>query len=431
MTKERNWEPGARVIHDFLAPDSSREPYLGDPVPSPDGESVAAIVDSDEGEFTVSVDGEEWETSYDNIWNLRFTPDGRVIALVSSMGSWTLAVDGQGWPQEYEYIWQPVLGRSGEHIAAAVKVDGQYGMAVDGQSWETFFPNGTGFTATHEADQTAAVVQTRPLDQGDVATFMQGIFSVAVNGRAWQESFLNVWDPCIGNNGRSVAATVRLTPDDYTIAVDGACWPGRYTMAWEPVFNPGDGSVIAPVRVGSQWGLARDGELIWSPTLTQLWHQRVSADGGTIAAIVAPKYGEFTVAVNAEPWQHRYPVVTDLVLSSDGRRTAAVGQSGLSITLDEAQLASQQWQVIVNDHPWTGWYDRVFTPVISPDGSHTAVRVEKNGASTVLVDDRAYYRPFSRVWDPVFSPDSSKVLIRALDGNRMVRIVAPIKDFKD
>lgn len=188
--------------------------------------------------------------------------------------------------------------------------------------------------------------------------------------------------------------------------------------------------MVAPVRVGSSWGLARDDKLIWEPHFFQVWHQRISSDGETIAAIVAPRFGEFTVAVNGEPWKNTYAVVTDLVLSRDGQRAAAVGQSGLSISLDEASLASQQWQVIVNDHPWTGWYDRVFTPVISPDSRHTAVRVEKNGASTILVDDKAYFRPFSRVWDPIFSPDSSKVLIRAMDGSKLVRIVAPIKDFR-
>ncbi len=430
MTKNWNWEPGARVIQDFQAPDPHQAPYLGEPVPSLDGELVARVVSMDQGEFTIAVNGQQWDTSYDNIWNLHFTPEGRAVGLVSSMGTWTLAIDGQIWPQEYEYIWQPRVGLSGEHIAAAVKVDGQYGMAVDGQNWEHLFPNATGFTATPEADRTAAVVQTQPLDQGDVETFKKGIFSVAVDGRVWEETFLNVWDPCLRDSGESVAATVRLSPSDYTIAVDGQCWPGRYAMAWQPVFNPRDGSVIAPVKVGPQWGLARDDQLIWEPGFTQLWHQQVSADGEVVAAIVASHYGEFTVAVNGEPWKHTYAVVSDLVLSPDGQRAAAVGQAGLKISLDEKQLTSQRWQVIVNGHPWTGWYDRVFTPVISPDGRHTAVRVEKNGACTVLVDDKAYYRPFSKVWDPVFSPDSSKVLIRAMDGSKMVRIVASVKDFR-
>lgn len=430
MAKEKLWEPGARIVYDFHPPHSPGETYQGEPLPSPDGESVATIVASDEGEFTISVNGQHWDTSYDNIWNLHFTPEGRVIGLVSSMGTWTLAIDGQIWPREYEYIWQPEIGRSGEHVAAAVKVDGRYGMAVNGQDWDSLFPNATGFTATPEADRTAAVVQTAPLDQGDVETFKKGIFSVAVDGQAWPETFLNVWDPCFGPDGESVAATVRLTPSDYTIAVDGACWPGRYSMAWQPVFNPGDQSVVAPVRVGSSWGLARDDKLIWEPHFFQVWHQRISSDGESIAAIVAPRFGEFTVAINGEPWKNTYAVVTDLVLSRDGQRAAAVGQSGLSISLDEAALTSQQWQIIVNDHPWTGWYDRVFTPVISPDGRHTAVRVEKNGASTILVDDKAYFRPFSKVWDPIFSPDSSKVLIRAMDGSKLVRIVAPFNDFR-
>ena len=39
-----------------------------------------------------------------------------------------------------------------------------------------------------------------------------------------------------------------------------------------------------------------------SDALVQIWHQMFSPDGSRLAAIVAPKYGRWTVAVDGEPW---------------------------------------------------------------------------------------------------------------------------------
>ena len=85
MKNEFLWTPGKRNTN------GSKNPRC----PSPDGETIAAIVNVDEGEFTVCVNGDVWgETIFDKIWHLRFSPDGRLTALVSEMGEWTMAVDG-------------------------------------------------------------------------------------------------------------------------------------------------------------------------------------------------------------------------------------------------------------------------------------------------------------------------------------------------
>ncbi len=79
--------------------------WVEEPQTSPDGEKIAAIVNIDEGEFTVCVNGQSWEPVYDKIWYLRFSPDGRATALVSEMGEWTVAVDGVPWENRYGYVW--------------------------------------------------------------------------------------------------------------------------------------------------------------------------------------------------------------------------------------------------------------------------------------------------------------------------------------
>jgi hypothetical protein len=422
-----DWEPGVRTIVDLSALEAEQTP-VSEICFSRDGEQTAWAAMTDEGEFRAWVNGQGWDQSYDNLWSLRFTPDNRLLALVSSMGTWTLALDGETWPEEYEYIWNLMLSRDGEVISAAIKKDGMYGMAVNGVDWPTMYPNANGYTQSSDGSQNAAVVQTEPLDEGDIQTFRQGIYTVAVNGQAWAETYVNVWSPCCWENGAGVAATVRLNPTEYSIAVDGQCWAQRYSGAWEPSFHPSDKSVVAPVRLGSQWALARDGEIIWPADFQQLWHQQI-ARNGTIAAIVAPRFGQFTVAKDGQSWTNTYPVVTDLVLHPDGSRAAAVGQGGLTLSNDVSQLSAQQWQVIVDDEPWSEWYDRVFPPVFSQDARHVAVRAERSGKWTVLIDDRVYSRSFDRLWDPVFSPDGRKLLIKALDGDKAVRIVADLSEF--
>ena len=59
---------------------------------SPDGETVAAIVNVEEEAFNVCLNGSLWsDTPADKIWHLRFSPDGRPYALVSDSGEWLSA----------------------------------------------------------------------------------------------------------------------------------------------------------------------------------------------------------------------------------------------------------------------------------------------------------------------------------------------------
>ncbi|MFO8032738.1 MAG: WD40 repeat domain-containing protein [Desulfohalobiaceae bacterium] len=397
---------------------------------SPDGEEVGSIVYLGEAEFNILQNSAPWSESVDNAWYARYTPDRRLTVLTASMGSWTLRVQDQAWPEEYEYIWDTKFSQDGSVIAAAIKQDGAYAMALNGEAWQNQFVNAMGFTLSRNGQRSACVVQSRSLDEGDIDTFAQGIYTVALNGQAWEKSFLNVWDPVLDPLGEHVAATVRLNRQEYSIAVDGQPWEQSFGMAWAPSFNPVTGQVLAPVKTPGGWGLAQNGEIIWEGRFLQLWQQTICSQGKNIAAIAAPEFGQFTVAQNDKPWTHTYPVITDLVLSPQGERAAAIGRSGWESMENDSQLGLQQWQIIVDDRPWDGWWDRAFKPVFSPDGEHLAIRVENNGKYTLLLDNRPYPREFSMLWDPVFSPDSKKILLRARDGNKYLRIVADLGDFK-
>jgi hypothetical protein len=288
---------------------------------------------------------------------------------------------------------------------------------VDGVPWPELFDNAGSFALSADGQHSAAVVQTEPMGSADVEAFQKGCYSVAVDARAWDRNFVNVWSPVFDPEGRRVAAQSRQSLYDYTVVVDGTPWDRTFASVWEPAFHPKSGAVVAPVRSGGKWGLAENGTLVWPARYSQLWHQVFDETGTTLAAVAAPSYGRFTVAVNDRPWKSSFSVVTDLAVSPDGRRIGALGKE------------DDRWAVIVDDRPWPGLYDMAYPIAISPDGAHAAVRAERNGRFSIVLDGKEYGETFERAWDPVFSPDGDKVLIRGVQGGIYLRIVAGVGDF--
>ena len=88
-----NWDTSAKETP--LTPWQNQFEWIEEYQASPDGESVAAIVKVGEGEFNMCVNGETWPDSFDKLWYARFSPDGRLTAIVSKDGEWTIAVDGK------------------------------------------------------------------------------------------------------------------------------------------------------------------------------------------------------------------------------------------------------------------------------------------------------------------------------------------------
>lgn len=409
-----NWEPGKRVI---LASTDLPEDLLWqeEPHASPDGETLSRLINLGEEEFSVLANGEMWESRFEKAWLAKYSPDGRFTAIVKQDEMWTLAVDDAVWEESYDYMWGTKFSTDGSVIATCIQGDGEYGMCVEGTAWETMFENLNHTTLAADGSSTAGVAQVKSLKPADIESFQSGVFSVAVAGEAWDSVYVNAWTPVFDQSAKHVAAQVRLNLYEYSIAVDGKLWPKNFACVWEPRFNPVTGKVVAPVRVGGRWGLAQDAQMIWDPIFHQCWHQAISTNGQTIAAIVAPDFGKFSVAVNAKVWAPRFTVVTDLVVSNDGACVAALGNQ-----------FNADWQVMVNDRVWNGIWDMAWTPVISPKGDHVAVKVEKQGRQTIIIDGKPYAEDFDQVFNPIFSPDGTKVLIRALDKGAFLRIVTPV-----
>ena len=175
-------------------------------------------------------------------------------------------------------------------------------VAVEGKAWEKGYKSCRGFAFSPDGKKTAAVVQVEALGEGDIFKFADGVWSVAVDGAPWEKKFINVYSPLFSPDGQHVAAEVRTDAFEYTLAVDQKPWDKRFGMIWEPAYRP-SGSLVTPVRFDGAWTMAEDGKPIWKGKYSQLWNQRISPDGRSIAAVAAVGYGKWTLVVDDSPWR--------------------------------------------------------------------------------------------------------------------------------
>jgi len=129
----------------------------------------------------------------------------------------------------------------------------------------------------------------------------------------------------------------------------------------------------------------------------------VSPDGRRLGAIVSPRYGYWTLAVDGNPWRTAVnEMLIDLRFSPDGRRLAAAAKH------------DGRWTLLVDDRLWDLRLDQIRPPVFSPDGRLVATVVETGGRFGLAVDGRLIPGTYEALWQPVFSPDGDRVLVRGI-----------------
>jgi hypothetical protein len=415
-----DWNAGKRDIAQFGNWPTSFD-WVEEPYASPDGEAIAAVVKTGEMEFSACVNGTAWENTFDKVWYLRFGPDGRLTGIVSDGGQWTLAVDGVPWEEQFDYLWDTRFSGNGESIVCAAQQGMQYVMVNNGKPWDTMYADMSHMAASPDGSRTAAVVQTESFESADIFKFREGCYSVSVDGQAWEKNFMNAWELSFSTDSQHVAAEVRLSPYEYTIAVDGQPWSQLFSGVWKPLFDPHGGKVTAPVKIPGGWTLACDGTPCWNRKYVNLWHHMYSPDGKKIAAIVAPKFGRWTIAVDDQPWSQTFgDFVTDALFSPDSQRVACLG------------VEKERYRVMVDGNAWPGNFDMAWKPVFSPDSQHVAAKVEQKGKYTFVVDGQPLKNTYGAAWNPVFSPDSQHIMLRAIEGSGsdaiFTRTVIPLNE---
>ncbi|MBF0243403.1 MAG: PD40 domain-containing protein [Desulfamplus sp.] len=414
-----NWDKGKKEVGKF-SDWRDKFSYIEDISFSPDGEKIAAIVKNEDMEFTVStqsegVEPETWESGYDKVWNLRFGPDGRLSAFVSDTGEWKVSTDDNIWENGYDFIWNMRFNKSGV-IAVSAQKELSYCAIINDVPWENEFSRLTDMVISPDGQSSAAVIESIPVLEGEIFKFRGGCYSVAVNGEAWDRNFMNVWKPSFSDDSSHVAASVRTSYNDYYIAVDGKTWDTPFSSVWDPCFEPNSQSVVAPVKRGGKWFLAKDGAIFWDRPYFQLWHQIYSPDGKKIAAIVAPEFGRWTLAIDNTPWQITFSdYLTDPIFSHDGGRLACIFKD------------RGRWGVAVDGKAWDSIVDMAWIPVFSNDGDNIAVKVKKDGFYHIALNGKILDTKYEYIENPIFSPDGSSLLIKSCQGGSYNRDVISIK----
>ena len=377
---------------------------------SNDGESIASIVNLGEMAFGICVDGKLWDKEYEKAWSLKPVSHSGFAACVCQDEEWTLTVNGQEWSNRFDFLWDMQLGHLGSRIGMACQRDGEYGMVVDDQPWDLGFESISGMVMGSQG-QSAAIVQAESMKAADVDAFAKGLFSVAVNGQAREERFLNIWDLAFDKAGDNLTCAIRLNREQYSIALNGIPWEERFQAVWRPMFLNQSKSVVAPVRYMGKWRLFKDNQQFWTSGYENIW--RLIQSHGRVAAVVAPAFGQWTVAEDDRLWPVTWDtMVRDIYYSRDGSSLVAVFKDQGS------------WGLAKDARAWTLSCDKIFTPVISHDGSVVAVSFEKQGAYFVSVNDKVITGPHTAMADPVISPDGEKILIKGIeDGVYQRRII--------
>ncbi|WP_353684303.1 hypothetical protein V4D30_00540 [Thermodesulfovibrio sp. 3907-1M] len=380
---------------------------------SPDGEKIAAVVEIEDKRVTPCINGKTWDDTFERVCFLRLITDGSVACLVLKNYEWTMAKDEVLLDETFDYAWNLQFSKDASCVAFNVKKGDSYGVCVNGKVWDNLFFDARDLFIAPDGSKTACYVRTKNPQLLDIFSFKEGVWTVAVNGIAWDKNFISVYGLTFSSQGRA-AATARLSQQEFTVAVDGNLWNEIFPNAWEPVFvNESD--ICVPVKTEKGWSLVLNGKPLWNKYFVQLWHQTVSPDGKKIAAVVSPEFGKWTVAVDGVAWTRTFSqAVLPPQFSPDGKKVASVVRE------------NNLWTVAVDGVAWNEGFERVWTPQFSPDGSHIVAKAERQGVFFIVLDGKIGKDVFDMLWEPVFSPDGEKILVRCIKNGKYYRKILSI-----
>jgi hypothetical protein len=197
-----DWGPGKRRIQKTAA--CSRDVvWMEEPLASPDGEKIASVVNLENAVFGLCVNGDLLEQTFEKVWGLSFSPDGRLAAIASTDAEWTVVVDGLPWEASFGFVWNLSFSRTGDRIGAAVQQDMRYGAAVDGNPWTDFFDNASDFALSPCGAHTAAAVQTRAMDAAGHSNIPAGMLLRCRRRQSMGRELRECVDPGVRRIGRA------------------------------------------------------------------------------------------------------------------------------------------------------------------------------------------------------------------------------------
>ncbi|QER42661.1 hypothetical protein F1847_07885 [Thermodesulfobacterium sp. TA1] len=370
-------------------------------VVSPLGDNIATVVEDQEGQSFIWVNGKIIDEPFEKVNFLQFVSNGSLIASVQKDGLWTVWKDGVLWEEFFEYLWNLKSDNSGKKVLANVKVEGSYTVCVDGTSWSNSFYDARDLFVSPTGSKVATYVRLENYPVLEIFNFAKGMWSLAINDSYWDRRFLAVFGCDFSPQESKVAVAVRLPDRSFTIAVDGLLWDKTFYQVWEPRFLD-ENQVVAPVKTDKGWELYCNGSSFWGRPFAQLWNLKVFPEKKRVAAVVALELGKWTLAVDEKVWRITFgQCVLAPHFSPDGERVAAVVRD------------QDKWGLAVDGECWDIVWEKIGDPVFNPQGSKIAVKAEKDNSYYLVVDNKVLEGPYSYLWDPVFL-EEDKVLVRGI-----------------
>lgn len=408
-----DWEIGEKIILN-LNDLKEKFSFVYEFVVSPDRERISAPVEIEDKKITLFVNGNLWENTFERVCFPQFTQEGSLICLVLQNYEWTLAKDDSILEETFDYAWNLKTDETGKSIAFNIKKGDSYGVCLNGKVWEKLYFDSRDLILSPDGMKSASYVRAKNPPLLDIFSFKEGVWTLAVNGLEWDKNFISIYGACFSPDSKNIAATVRLSQQEFTVAVNGNLWNEIFLNTWEPIFI-NDNAVTVPVKTEKGWSLAINGKTIWG-NFNQLWHQRVSPEG-KIAAVISPEFGKWTVAVDGIPWKRTFSqAVLSPFFSPDGKKVGALVRE------------NNLWTVAINEIPWNVGFDRIWSPMFSPDGQHCIVKAEKEGTFVIVVDGKIIKENYDMLWEPQFSPDGDKILISFIKDGKYIRKVFKISE---
>lgn len=381
---------------------------------SPDGEKIAAPVEIEDKKVTLCVNGKIWENTFERVCYPQFTNKGNLLSLVLQNYEWCLAKDDTVLEESFDYAWNLTSDESGDSIAFNIKKGDFYGACLNGKVWENLFFDARDLILSRDGQKTASYVRVKNPQLLDIFSFKEGVWTLAINGNGWNRNFISIYGACFSPDSEKVAATVRLSQQEFTVAVNGNLWNETFLNAWEPVFLNND-DVCVPVKTTHGWTLAVNGKPIWK-NYNQLWHPRINTSG-KIAAVVSTEFGKWTISVDDKVWEKEFSqAVLPPFFSPDGKRVASVIRH------------KDLWTVAIDGEAWNVGFDRIWTPTFSPDSKHCIAKAEKDGVYFIVLDGKIGKDVFDMLWEPIFSPNGDKILLRFIKNGKYVRKIISIHE---
>ncbi len=407
-----DWQRGKKIVANVREwKEKFHQVY--EPIPSPDGEKIAAVVEVDKGQCSVCINNKTWEQTFERISFPSFSTSGSFICLVLQNYEWTLAEEGKTLEETFDYAWNLKCHPKNNSIAFNIKKGDLYGVCLNGKAWDNLFFDARETFISPNGKTSASYVRVKNPPLLDIFSFKEGVWTLAVNGEAWPMSFLSVYG-CTFSEGDKVAATVRLGQQEFSVVTDGKIWGETFLNAWEGVFVD-DSTFAVPAKTEKGWSLIVNGKPEWK-TFTQLWHPQVGPDK-RIAAVVCTEFGKWTVAVNGEPWKITFSqAVLPPFFSANGKHIAALVRE------------KDKWTVAIDGKAWEKGFERIWSPQFNPEGNHVIAKVEIANEYYLAIDGRIRAEKYERMWEPIFSPDGKKILLRYVKEGHYIREVLTLEE---